>query len=136
VAGAPSKDPKVSLPSILERAQDCHRQLAKLDYDPTGTLRELQLILFSPHTELLKATVRAQPIPFPTRVLLSVDGTVATPHRATPSAEVHGMKGGAGMAPLRDGQWSASRSCRLNLLNRRVGRPHSTSGFFGEDDNR
>ena len=101
-----------------------------MDYDPRGTLRELQLILISPHTELLKATARSQPIPFPTRVLLSVDGTVATPHRTTPSVEVHGMKGGARMAPLRDGQWSASRSCRLNLLNRWVGGPHSMSGFF------
>ena len=54
----------------------CHRQLAKLDYDPTVTLRELQLIVLSPYTELLKATDSPQlcptHYPFPTRALLSM----------------------------------------------------------------
>ena len=100
---------EVSLPSILERAHDCHRQLAKLDYDPTGTFRELQLILLSPHMELLKATAHNCVVNCTTHSIpnkaLAADGTVATPHRTTPSAEVRGMKGDAGMAPLRDGEW-------------------------------
>lgn len=64
---------------------------------------------------------------------LAVDGTVATPHLFTACVSL--PKGGAGMAPLCDGEWSASRSCRLTLLNRRVGGPHSRSGFFEEDYN-
>jgi hypothetical protein len=92
----------------------CHRQLTKLEYDPTVPLRELQLIVLSPYTELLKAADSPQlcptHFPSPQWALLSMAPSLAAPLRGQRNSL---PKGGASMAPLRDGEWSSSRSCRL-----------------------
>jgi hypothetical protein len=92
----------------------CHRRLAKLDYDPTVTSRELQLIVLRSYWKLQTARDYVQrtshSIP---HECLAGDGTDATPCPFTVSVSL--PKGGDGMAPLRDGEWPALRSCRLNL---------------------